>query len=50
MKAKRIITFIVLSVAVAIAATFGIFKQTQPVKAQEVPRGPRIVFHLEWSG
>ena len=47
MKAKRIIIISVLVIAVAIAATFGIIKQTQPVKAQDQlppPVGDRISF------
>ena len=40
MKAKRLITISVLSIAVAIAATFGIIKQTQPVKAQDQTSPP----------
>ena len=47
MKAKRIITITGLIVAMAVVATFGIFKQTQPVKAQASPPEPeRISFGL----
>jgi hypothetical protein len=37
MKAKRIVTITVLSVATAVVAIFGIFKQAPQAKAQETP-------------
>ena len=48
MKNKRTITILTLVVAIAAMATFGIFRQTQPVKAQDQPppQSERISFGM----